>query len=534
MPLAPRYPLVERPRPYSALATDFYSHTMAWGFKLLETLDFVTRHGVSARDIWRTRIVQALFFRRNFSDAGYCLNLGLRAALDGLLNLHLTREEANWLAEHPAFRDGPHAAQFQALIRDSADKFLFHGDVWAIDEGELVFPHEPLLLVVGNPFEVTIWEAGLLNAYNTGIAYGTTARLICDQARHPRTGARLPVSDFALRRMLCGLGGAAQISEYLLAGGMSTTSHTEVGFLHRHDPGDPIRVVGTQAHLWIMIFGSDEDGFEAYAHAYPHAAAFLGDTTDFLRSGVPAAIAEIKRLREQGYHQFILVRDDSGDLAYHVNKAAQVFQAAGIENAGFIVSNNLDAQTIASLMRQTDQIAAFGVGTNAVTIQDSPGCVYKTVATVAPDGRLNAVIKLSGEPDKTTIPGPQQVYRLYNGDGIMLADLITELGEALPPAGTVRMYGPFFRQHRTRVAYTSCRRLLHKVVERGQLIRPLPSLMEMREKSWERFERELHPGHRRLENPHRYRVGMSRRLHERRERMIAAALGEDGDLMDDI
>jgi len=533
MSLAPRYPLIARSRPYSALGTDFYSHTMGWGFKLLDTLDFITRNGVSAREIWDTRIVQSLFFRRNFSDAGYCVNLGLRAALDGLLNIHLTREEADWLAQHPAFRDGPHAAQFQALIRDSTDRFLFNGDVWAIDEGELVFAHEPLLLVVGNPFEVTLWEAGLLNAYNTGIAYGTTARLICDQARHPRTGERLPVADFALRRMLCGIGGAAQISDYLLAGGMNSTSHTEVGFLHRDDP-TPIRVVGTQAHLWIMIFGSDEDGFEAYAKAYPHAAAFLGDTTEFLHSGIPAAIAEIRRLREQGYNQFILVRDDSGDLAYHVNRAAAVFQEAGIENAGFIVSNNLDAQTIASLMRQTDQIAAFGVGTNAVTIQNSPGCVYKTVATILPEGTLNAVIKLSAEPDKTTIPGPQQVYRLYNGDGIMLADIITEMGEALPPAGMVRMYGPFFRQHRTRVAYTSCRRMLHKYVDRGQLIRPLPSLMEVRETSWELFERELHWGHRRLENPHRYRVGMSRRLHERRERMIGNALGEDGDIMEEI
>jgi nicotinate phosphoribosyltransferase len=211
-----------------------------------------------------------------------------------------------------------------------------------------------------------------------------------------------------------------------------------------------------------------------------------------------------------------------------------LFQAAGIESAGFIVSNNLDAHTIASLMRQTDQIAAFGVGTNAVTIKNSPGCVYKTVAAIAPDGSMNAVIKLSGEPDKTTIPGPQQVYRLSNGDGVMLADLITEMGEALPPAGALRMYGPFFRQHRTRVTYTSCRRMLHKYVEQGQLIRPLPPLMEVRETSWERFERELHPGHRRLENPHVYRVGMSRRLHERRERMIAAALGEDGDLMEEV
>lgn len=533
MPLTPRYPLVERPRPYSALATDFYSHTMGWGFKLLEMLDFVTRNGVSARDIWNTRIVQALFFRDNFSDAGYCVNLGLRAALDGLLNLHLTREEADWLVDHPAFRDGPYAAQFQALIRDAADTFLFHGDVWAIEEGDLVFPHEPLLVVVGNPLEVTIWEAGLLNAYNTGIAYGTTARQICDQARHPGTGERLPVADFALRRMLCGLGGTAQISDYLLAGGMSSTSHTEAGFLHRNDP-TPVRVVGTHAHLWIMIFGSDEDGFEAYAHAYPHAAAFLGDTTDFMRSGVPAAIAEIKRLREQGYQQFILVRDDSGDLAYHVNRAARVFQEAGIENAGFIVSNNLDAQTIASLMRQTDQVAAFGVGTNAVTIKRSPGCVYKTVAVVLPDGFVQPVIKLSAGPDKTTIPGIQQVSRLYNGNGIMLADIISEMGEALPPAGIVRMYGPFFRQHRTRVAYEKCRRLLRKYVDRGQLIEALPSLMEVREMSWERFERELHWGHRRLENPHRYRVGMSHRLHDLRERMIAEALGEEWDLMEAI
>lgn len=533
MALPPRYPLLERARPYSALSTDFYSHTMAWGFRLLEELDFTTRHGVSAREIGQTRIIQALFFRRNFDQGGYCVNFGLRAALDGLLNMHLTAEEAEWLAGHPTFRKGPHAERFQELIRQSVDRYLFNGDVWAIDEGELVFPNEPLLLVAGNPFEVTLWEAGLLNAFNTGVAYGTTARRICDQARHPVTRKRLPVSDFALRRMLCGLAGAPSVSDYLLAGGMHSTSFTEVGFLHRHDP-EPVKVVGTQAHLWIMVFGGDEAGFEAYAHAYPHSAAFLGDTTDFLRSGVPTAIAEIKRLRERGFRQFILVRDDSGDLAYHAIKAAEMFQAAGAENAGIIVSNNLDARTVASLLRQTDQIVAFGVGTNAVTIPDSPGCVYKTVALVKPDGTIMGVIKISGDSGKTTIPGPLQVYRLYDEEGLMLADLITEMGEFLPSSGAVTMYGLIYRGQQTRVSYSRARRLLRKYVDRGRLLQPLPSLLELRDKSWADFERELHWGHRRLENPHIYRVGLSRRLNERCERMIAAASGERGEVMEEI
>jgi len=533
MALPPRYPLLERPRPHSALSTDFYSHTMAWGFKLLEKLDFTSRHGVAASEIGRTRIIQALFFRRNFDQGGYCVNFGLRAALDGLLNLHLTAAEAEWLAEHPTFRNGPHADRFRELIQASVDRYLFNGDIWAIDEGELVFPSEPLLLVAGNPFEVTLWEAGLLNAFNTGVAFGTTARRICDQARHPVSRKRLPVSDFALRRMLCGLEGAPQVSEYLLAGGMHSTSFTEVGFMHRQDPL-PVKVVGTQAHLWLMIFGGDEAGFEAYAHAYPHAAAFLGDTVDFLKSGVPAAIAEIKRLRERGFQQFILVRDDSGDLAYHAVKAAEMFRAAGVENAGIIVSNNLDARTVASLLRQTDQIVAFGVGTNAVTVPDSPGCVYKTVAVVKPDGTIMGVIKISGDSGKTTIPGPLQVYRLYDGDGLMLADLITEMGEALPPSGRLTMYGPIYRGQQTQVAYARARRLLRKYVEGGRLVQPLPTLLELRNKSWETFERELHWGHRRLENPHKYRVGLSRRLNERCERMIAAASGAHGEGMEEI
>jgi len=526
--ITPRYPLLNHPRPYSALATDFYSHTMSWGFKFLEAAGFVTRNGISAREIAQTRIIQGLFFRRIFTEAGFCVNFGLRAALDGLLNLTLTAEEAEWLLSHPAFRNGPHASRFRQIIEEHVDRFLFNGDVWAIDEGELVFPNEPLLILVGNPFEVTIWEGGLLSAYNTGIGYGTTARLICDQARHPRTGKRLPVADFALRRMLCGIEGTTLISDYLVAGGMSSTSNTLAAFLHRDDP-TPVQAVGTHAHLWIMIFGSDEDGFEAYAEAYPHTAAFLGDTTDFLKRGLPAAIAEIRRLRERGYRQFVLVRDDSGDLAYHANIAGEMFRQAGIENAGLIVSSDLDARRIATLLRETDQIAAFGVGTRAVTLTRSPGCVYKTLAVITPHGKLKPVIKVSGEPDKTTIPGFLQCYRLYDENGLMLADVIADMDEEIPPQGQIQIFGPHFRQHRATVRYAHQRPLLRKVVEAGRLLVELPPLMEIRERSWERYERELHASHKRLDNPHPYRVGMTRRVHERREEMIAQALGQSGD-----
>lgn len=529
MALEPRYLLQEHPRPYSALFTDHYSHTMSWAFKLLDLVGLITRQGVSAREIWSTRITQRLYFRRLPFGGGYAVQYGVRAALDHLLNMNLTYEEAEWLVEQVPFKGGPYESELRGLILESVDQYLFNGDVWGIAEGELVFPNLPLLVVSGNPLEVAIAEGALLSCFNSGIGFATKARRICNEARHPETGERLLVADFALRRMMCGLLGTPFTSEALIAGGMASTSNDMAAFLHRRDVWEgtsyPIKAVGTHAHLWITIWGSDPDGFESYSEAYPHAAAFLGDTFDHLKLGVPAAIEEIKRLRVTGYEQFILIRDDSGDLAYKANEAVKLIVNAELKRVGIIISSDLDEYRIRAILGETLHIVAFGVGTKAVTGLQSPGCVYKTVQLVLPDGRIIPIIKIASAV-KTTIPGRLQAWRLYDLDGMMLADALAGVEAGLQQIGSVEIIHPTNRQDRTTVEYVRARPLVQQLVSDGRLLVDLPPAMVVQRLGWEHFER-LHLSHKRLGDPsheqlkpHPYRVGITPEVHEVRERLI--------------
>ncbi len=496
---------------FSALNTDFYELTMCGGFKVLEYLNYILEDGFNAGKLTEYKFGHDLYFRNIPEAGGYCICAGLASALEFLKNVHFSESDIEFLSELPEFSQ-IHIEEKKRFL-DYLSKWRFSGDVWAIEEGEVVFQNNTLMRVIGNPVDTHLVEGALLNIYNCQTRIATKAARICNAAAGDR------VMDFAFRRSIAGLGGTAELSRALVIGGMCGTSNTYAAKKYRL--GNPL---GTHAHSWIMAFKDDGNAFEAYSAVYPHRAAFLADTYDFLNKGMVAAIEEIKRLREKGYNQVILIRDDSGDLAERSKIAREMLDRAGLEDVKLIASNDLDEYQIQSMKNiQKAKLEVWGVGTRAVTPPDSLGCVYKETFKIAPDGTIMPTIKLSGNVTKTTIPGPKWDIRLINKKNQYEADVMIydEQLEESKSRLNYTFYDPSYRHLHTMVRGVSSKLMQVKVMEKGNIIYdgPMKDTLKIRENTLKNLSR-LHEGHKRLENPHIYRIGLSKTLFNMREKMI--------------
>jgi len=484
---------------------------MCGGFKVLEYLGYMLSSGFSAGKLIEYKFGHDLYFRRIPDNGGYCICAGLANALEFLKNVHFSESDIDFLEKLPEFSK-VHVKEKERFL-DYLSGWRFTGDVWAIPEGELVFPNNTLMRVTGNPVDTHIVEGALLNIYNTQTRLASKAARICWAA------AGDPVVDFSFRRMMAGTGGTAELSRALIIGGMNGTSNTYAAKKYKLE-----KPLGTHAHSWVLAFKDDGNAFEAYSAVYPHMASFLADTFDFLKKGMVAAIEEIKKLRKEGYNQLILIRDDSGDLAERSKIARAMLDAAGLKDVKLIASNDLDEYQIQSLKRIQDaRLEVWGVGTRAVTPEDSLGCVYKETFKIDPYGKVIPVIKLSGNVSKSTLPGPKWDIRLINEKNQYEADVLihdSQLQESETRLNYT-FYDPFYRDLHTMVKGVASKLLQVKVMEKGEIIYdgPLEETLKIRENTLKNLSM-LHEGHKRLENPHTYRVGLSKTLFEMREKMI--------------
>src|SRR6185437_13383640 len=323
--------------------------------------------------------------------------------------------------------------------------------------------------------------------------------------------------EFGLRRAQ-GVDGALTASRAAYIGGCAGTSNVLAGKTF----GIPVK--GTHAHSWVMSFDDEPEAFETYAKALPNNCIFLVDTYDTLQ-GVRHAIDAGKRLRKRG-HKFSGIRLDSGDLAYLSIKARQMLDAAGFKNAMIVGSNDLNEHLIASLKQQGAKINVWGVGTMLVTAYDQPalGGVYKLSAIRKPDGTWQHKIKLSEQAVKVTNPGVLQVRRFRKGDEF-IGDAIYDETRPLPrkitivdPADATR------RKHLP--ANTKYEDLLVPIFRGGKLVYDLPQLKDTRSRAQKQLAM-LHPGVKRLENPHRYPAGLEFSLHQLKMELILRAKGEE-------
>lgn len=480
------------PPPPAAL-TDLYELTMAAGYwKLGRTQDEATFN---------------LFFRSAPFGGGFTLAAGLARVIDFLEAYRFTPPELTHLEGLRGNDDRP---LFERAYLDYLADLELTIDVDAIPEGTVVFPHEPLLRVRGPLLQAQLLESALLNLVN----YPTLA---ATKAAHAVLAAGdAPVMEFGLRRAQ-GPDGALSASRAAYLGGCSGTSNVQAGRLFG------IPVMGTHAHSWVLSFADEVTAFDAWADVMPGNAVLLVDTFA-TEQGIANAIQTGRRMRERG-QRLAGIRLDSGDLAYLSVRAREMLDEAGFQDASIVASNDLDPETMESLLAQGARIDSWGVGTKLVTCFDQPalGGVYKLTAIRHPGQEAwRTPVKVSADTAKITVPGQLAVRRFYDADGTARADMIWD--ELSSEDGSRVIVDPVDAHHRLTIddAWVS-RELTVPVFRSGGRVYDPPPLPASRDHA-RRELGTLHPAILRLLRPHWYPAGLEWGLHTRREALIEAAL----------
>jgi len=459
---------------FTGLYTDQYQLTMAQAYYMNGQKDNIT--------------VFDYFFRKLPFSGGYVVFAGLEVLLDILENLRFVKNDIEFLKEkrfHPGFIS-------------FLEKFRFTGNIYSASEGDLVFPVRPVLQVEANIIEAQIIETILLNLLNF-------QSLIATKASRMRLAAgERTLIDFGLRRAQ-GPGGY-YASRAAVIGGFNATSNVAAG------RDFDIPVSGTMAHSFIESFDSELAAFEHFAKVHPDECVLLVDTYDTLNSGLPNAIITAKRMEEKG-HRLKGIRLDSGDLAYLSKKSREMLNNAGLGYVKIAVSNQLDEYIIQSLLEQQAPIDIFGVGTSLVTGYPDAALdgVYKLAFA---DGKPR--IKLSENVTKITLPHMKQVFRILENDGSFTgADAITLAHEQ----DVDIIYHPLFPAKTMLTGNNKKEPLLNKVMEGGKRLSGSRTLDQIKDYSKARLD--LLPGeYKRFNNPHVYKVGLSEKLRNERDRLI--------------
>lgn len=480
----------------SALFTDFYELTMAQGY-------------------WKQhmdrRAIFDMFFRRQPFGGGFAVFAGLEPLLETLKDFRFSKEDLEYLTSLDVFESG---------FLEYLATFRFRGDLWAVDEGSVVFPQEPLIRVDASLIEAQIIEGLILNAVNFQTLVATKT------ARVWLASGKGSIMEFGLRRAQ-GPDGAMSASRAAYIGGASGTSNALAGKRFG------IPVLGTMAHSWIMSFPSELQAFDAYAATYPDKTIFLIDTYDTLQSGIIHAIEAGKKLARAG--KKFGVRLDSGDIHYLSVEVRKALDAAGLKDATISVSNDLDEHIVQTLTAAGAPIDSWGVGTQMVTggTEAAFTGVYKLAARDDGSGRLVPTMKFSDNPEKTTNPGLKQPWRILDEDGMAVADVLALADPDDPDGVEIIERGvdhAFWHpaadyRHFHWTPSGEILPLLKPRLRSGKSVSIHPSLDEIRSHVRGGLD-SLDGSYRRLLNPHVYKVSITQRLKDLKLNLIAEYLGE--------
>ncbi len=465
------------------LLTDLYELTMMQGY-------------FKNKDQNETVIFDA-FYRNNPCDGGFAIAAGLEQLIQYIKDLHFEEEDITYLASLGIFDQ-----DFLEYLKS----FRFTGDIYAIPEGTVVFPREPLVKVIAPIMQAQLVETAILNIVNHQSLIATKAARVCYAAQGDG------IMEFGLRRAQGPDAGTYGARAAVIGGGVGT-SNVLCGQLF------DVPVKGTHAHSWIMSFPDEYTAFKTYADMYPSACILLVDTYDTLKSGVPNAIRVFQEMRQAGIPlTFYGIRLDSGDLAYLSKKARKMLDEAGFPDAVISASNDLDEFLIQSLKDQGAKITSWGVGTHLITSKDCPsfGGVYKLAAIMGKDGRFIPKIKLSENSEKVTNPGNKTVYRVYDKEsGKIKADLICLVDEVFDEKEPLLLFDPMEPWKKTKLAPGSyeMRDLMVQVFQAGECCYTSPRVMDIREYC-KKEQETLWDETRRLVNPHKVYVDLSSRLYD--------------------
>ena len=443
------------------------------------------------------------FYRSNPCGSGYSICAGLEQVIDFIRCLRFDEEDIAYLRG---------LGIFQEDFLEYLSGFRFSGDIYAIPEGSVMFPREPMLKVIAPVMEAQLIETTILNIMNHQSLIATKAARVCYAAQGDG------VMEFGLRRAQgpdSGLYGARAA----VIGGCKGTSNVLAGQMF------DVPVLGTHAHSWIMSFSDEYTAFKEYARLYPNACILLVDTYDTLKSGVPNAIRVFQEMRSAGISSsYYGIRMDSGDLAYLSKKVRKMLDEAGFPDAVISASNDLDEYLIETLKQQGAAITSWGVGTNLITSKDNPafGGVYKLAAIQNEAGEFVPKIKLSENVEKVTNPGNKTVYRIYDKTtGKIRADLICLADETFDEAEDMKLFDPNAPWKKTTLLGGSyrLRELLVPIVQKGEIVYTSPSVMEIRdvctkekETLWDETKRFL--------NPQEIYVDLSQKLYDMKTALL--------------
>ena len=437
-----------------------------------------------------------VFTRRHPFSGGYSVFAGLEQVIDFINELHFDKEDIDLLRKnHPDLTD-----DFLDYLKD----FRFTGEMYAMKEGEIFFPTEPLIRVKTNLIEAQIIETAILAMVNHQSLIATKASRIVSAA-----GKGHPVLDFGLRRAHgteAGLYGARAC----IIGGCPGTSNVEAEL-----SWDTVSK-GTISHAYIMTFDNEIDAFRTYAKYNPNNIILLADTYDTLESGVKNAIQVFREEREAGRLKGNYgIRLDSGDLTYLSVAARKMMDDAGFPEATITASNDLDEYIINDLNNQGARIDNYGVGTKMITADGTSalGGVYK-LSAFERDGKIIPKIKVSNDPIKITNPGYKKILRFSdNTSHIAIADLITLDDEVIDTNKPLTIYHPIHTWKKRTINNFSVRELLVPVFKNGKQVYKSPELSEIRDYHL-MIKQSFWPEFLRLVNPSEYHVDISDKLYE--------------------
>lgn len=424
------------------LCTDLYELTMAAAYY----------------EAGRNDIACFELFVRNMPEArSYMIAAGLEQAVEYIQSLRFDKEDIDFLKSQP----GLHGLSkgFAEYLR----KFRFSGDVWAVPEGTLVFPGEPLISICAPLIEAQIIETFLLATINHQTAIASKASRIVYAAQGRG------VIDFGARRAH-GFNSAVYGARAAFIGGCIGTSNIEAGRMFN------IPLYGTAAHSFVMAFDSEEEAFHAYYDAFPDSTTLLIDTYDVIEAAHKATVFG-KKLKG--------VRIDSGDLSMLSKQVRQILDDADLKQTVITASGDLNEYKISELLALNSPIDLFGVGTELLAPSDSPalGGVYKLVEVDKAGSRIPKVKRSNA---KATIPYRKQVWRSFTSDGKHHHDTISIFDET----------------------HHDGEPLLKPIIEGGEMVTKLPSINNIRIQAIDEMEA-FPPQYKKLIRPIKYPVNYS-------------------------
>jgi nicotinate phosphoribosyltransferase len=468
-----------------SLLCDYYEYTMANGYMEKNMEDRIVYFDI--------------FYRRVPDRGGFAIAAGLEQLIDYVMNLRFSDSDIDFLRSKGVFGD-----RFLDYLKD----FHFTGDMYAVPEGTPVFPGEPIVSIRANAIQAQILETFALLTINHQTLIATKANRIV------RSAEGRTVMEFGSRRAQ---GTDAAIlgarAAYIAGCGGTACTVSEKWY------GVPAS--GTMAHSWVQMFDTELESFKAFCELYPNNATLLVDTYNTLKSGVPNAIKAFKEVLLPKGITKCAIRLDSGDFSFLTRKARMMLDEAGLKDCKIFVSNALDEWLIRDLLEQGACIDAFGVGDKLITAHSEPvfNGVYKLVAIEDEEGNIIPKIKISENTDKITTPHFKKVYRLFDKDGMAIADQICIHDEDVDFSKPLDIFDPESIWKKKMLVDYTAKELLIPIFKEGELVYEIPSLEHVREYCLQQIDT-LWEEVKRFSNPHIYYVDLSKRLWDVKQEMI--------------